>query len=101
MSLILRAAAPPTPRAYQSAIRAAGINRACAPQTFADAARPFAQRTERPDQRQCHLGLALKGEAGARLAERLAMPISADTLLRLVRGATAGLNTPCPARPSG
>ncbi len=33
---------------------------------------------------QGHLGLALGGEAGARLAERLAMPSSADTLLRLV-----------------
>jgi hypothetical protein len=30
------------------------------------------------------LRLALGGEVGMRLAERLAMPISADTLLRLV-----------------
>jgi transposase len=67
------------------------LNPACARQTFAeplaDAARPFAQRTERLGQLQCHLGLALSGEAGARLAERLAMPVSADTLLRLVQGA--------------
>jgi transposase len=43
-------------------------------------------RTERLGELQCHLGLALGGEAGARLAERLAMPSSADTLLRLVKG---------------
>src|SRR5215213_10069800 len=67
------------------------LNSACSRQTFAeplaDAARPFAQRTERLGQLQYHLGLALSGEAGARLAERLAMPVSADTLLRLVQGA--------------
>jgi transposase len=64
------------------------LNPACSRQTFAeplaDAARPFSQRTERLGQLQCHLGLALGGEAGTRLAERLAMPTSADTLLRLV-----------------
>ena len=64
------------------------LNPACSRQTFAepliDAARPFAQRTERLGQLQSHLGLALGGEAGMRLAERLAMPTSADTLLRLV-----------------
>jgi transposase len=64
------------------------LNPTCSRQIFAeplaDAARPFAQRTARLDQLQSHLGLALGGEAGMRLAERLAMPISADTLLRLV-----------------
>jgi transposase len=64
------------------------LNPACPRQTFveplADAARPSARRTERLAALQCHLGLALGGEAGARLAERLAMPTSADTLLRLV-----------------
>jgi transposase len=64
------------------------LNPACSRQTFAeplaDAARPFAQRTARLGQLQSHLGLALGGEAGMRLAERLAMPTSADTLLRLV-----------------
>ena len=43
---------------------------------------------------QRHLGLALGGEAGTRLAERLAMPISADTLLRLVRRAGRGAKPP-------
>jgi transposase len=69
------------------------LNSACSRQTFAeplaDAAQPFAQRTERLGQLQCHLGLALGGEAGMRLAERLAMPSSADTLLRLVQKSRA------------
>jgi transposase len=64
------------------------LNPACPRQTFveplADAARPSARRTDRLAALQDHLGLALGGEVGARLAERLAMPISADTLLRLV-----------------
>jgi transposase len=34
---------------------------------------------------QRHLGLALGGEAGARLASRLAIAISADTLIRMTR----------------
>jgi transposase len=41
----------------------------------------------------CEIGLALGGEAGARLAARLAMPTSPDTLLRRVR------NAPLPQRP--
>jgi transposase len=43
------------------------------------------------------LGLALGGEAGARLAGHLAMPISPDTLLRLVvRGAAGRAAPPTP-----
>jgi transposase len=67
------------------------LNPACSRQTFAEplrgTARRQARRTERLGDLQCHLGLALGGEAGMRLAERLAMPISADTLLRLTREA--------------
>ncbi|MBP2316903.1 transposase-like protein [Azospirillum soli] len=44
---------------------------------------PWARRALGDIQR--HLGLALGGEAGARLAQRLAMPASGDMLLRLVR----------------
>ena len=46
---------------------------------------------------QAHLvlGLALGGEAGARLAERTGMPTSADTLLRRVKRAGAR-SSPCP-----
>lgn len=59
----------------------------CPRRTFAecltDVAPRSARRTERLGDLQRHLGLALGGEAGARLAERLAMPTSADTLLRM------------------
>lgn len=48
-------------------------------------AQRHAHRSERLAQAQQQMGLALGGEAGARLADRLAMPTSADTLLRLVR----------------
>jgi transposase len=74
------------------------LNTACSRKTFAeplaDAARPFAQRTERLGQLQGHLGLALGGEAGMRLAKRLAMPSSADTLLRLVGSVTRHADRP-------
>ena len=46
-----------------------------------------ARTTVRLDKAHCHIGLALGGEAGSRLAARLAMPTSADTLLRRVRRA--------------
>ena len=44
-----------------------------------------ARRTFRLGDVQRHVGLALGGRAGARLAARLAMPLSGDTLLRMVR----------------
>src|SRR3954453_12964937 len=50
-----------------------------------DIARPKARRTVRLREIQQQIGLALGGEAGSRLAGRLAMPVSGDTLLRLVR----------------
>lgn len=64
------------------------LNPTCSRQTFAErlpgVASAAARRTERLGSLQSCLGLALGGEAGQRLAERLAMPTSADTLLRLV-----------------
>ncbi len=64
------------------------LNPTCSRQTFAErlpgVASAAARRTERLGSLQGCLGLALGGEAGQRLAERLAMPTSADTLLRLV-----------------
>jgi transposase len=64
------------------------LNQACPRRTFTerlpDVARPAARRTDRLGGLQRHIGLALGGEAGTRLSERLAMPTSADTLLRLV-----------------
>lgn len=57
----------------------------CQRKTFAErlveGAAVAARRTRRLDDLQRHLGLALPSEADARLAARLAVPISADTLL--------------------
>jgi transposase len=65
------------------------LNPICARQTFAErlegTAPLAARRTGRLGDLQQHLGLALGGEAGARLAQRLGVPASPDTLLRMVR----------------
>jgi transposase len=55
-----------------------------------------ARRTARLGEAQRHVGLALGGRPGSRLASRLAIPASRDTLLRLVRRRAA---TPAPATP--
>jgi transposase len=64
-------------------------NPACHRRTFAERLptllAPQARRTKRLAQAQGRIGVALGGEAGARLLPHLAMPASADTLLRLVR----------------
>lgn len=53
---------------------------------FADGAlAPRARRTERLDHIVHHLGLALGGRPGASFGERLMLPVSNDTLLRVVR----------------
>lgn len=49
--------------------------------------RPRARRTARLGASQCAIGLAVGGEAGSRLAHKLAMPVSGDTVLRLIRAA--------------
>jgi transposase len=75
-----------------SARRFRCLNVACARKTFAERledALAYARRTKRLGDLQRHLGLALGGEAGTRLAERVAVPISADTLLRMT-ASTAG-----------
>ena len=63
------------------------VNPSCPRQTFVQrltsVAPRSARRTERLGGLQRYLGLALGGEAGSRLARRLAMPTSADTLLRM------------------
>jgi transposase len=65
------------------------LNPACPRQTFAerlvDTAPASARRTSRLGDLQHHLAIALGGEAGARLAARLAIRTSADTLLRMAR----------------
>ena len=67
------------------------LDPSCSRQTFAErlpGVAPLAgRRTKRLGSLQSCLGLALGGEAGQRLAERLAMPVSADTLLRMARQA--------------
>jgi len=67
------------------------LDPSCSRQTFAErlpgVASTAGRRTERLGSLQGHLGLVLGGEAGQRLAERLAMPVSADTLLRMTRQA--------------
>ena len=62
----------------------------CPQRTFverlaASAARPYARRTTRLDGIVHHLGLALGGRPGQNLAQRLLIPVSRDTLLRVVR----------------
>ena len=75
-------------------------NPCCSRRTFAerltDIALSGARRTTRLRDLQRHLGLALGGEAGARLARRLAMPTSADTLLRLVGSTSTEAMPPAP-----
>jgi transposase len=76
------------------------INLACARRTFAerldDVALVSARRTDRLGTLQHHLALALGGEAGARLAARIAVPVSADTLLRMAAAPTSGSGSPPP-----
>ena len=70
----------------------------CARQTFVERlpklAMPFARRTCRLAAAQGQTGLALGGEASARLLAGLSMPVSADTVLRLVKA------TPLPDQPA-
>ena len=61
----------------------------CARQTFSerlpDTVAPYARRTRRLNEALRAIGLALGGEAGSRLAERLSLTTSPATLLRRVR----------------
>ena len=52
-----------------------------------EVALPRVRRTLRLAEAQRRIALHAGGEAGARLAGRLAMPVSGDTLLRLIRAA--------------
>jgi transposase len=55
--------------------------------------RPFARRTSRLEGIVHHLGLALGGRPGQSFARRLLLPVSNDTLLRVVRRHAAGSAT--------
>lgn len=63
-------------------------NAMCERKTFAeqfpDVVVPYARRTNRLVAKQRQTGLELGGEAGARVLTEMAMPISGDTVLRLV-----------------
>jgi len=50
-----------------------------------DVLAPWARRTARLDHNVHHLGLALGGRPAASFAQRLMLPVSNDTLLRVVR----------------
>lgn len=52
-----------------------------------DVVQPKARRTVRLGQSQLAIGFAVGGEPGSRLSHKLAMPVSGDTLLRMIRGA--------------
>jgi transposase len=66
-------------------------NLACPRTIFAERlagfAPAFAHRTDRQRERLTDLALALGGEEGSRLAAKHGMPVSPDTLLRLIRSA--------------
>ncbi|WP_253609783.1 MULTISPECIES: transposase family protein [unclassified Bradyrhizobium] len=49
--------------------------------------RPRARRTIRLGESQLAIGFAVGGEPGSRLSHKLAMPVSGDTLLRMVHSA--------------
>jgi transposase len=65
--------------------RTVGCPRWIFAEQFPQLARPWARRTCRLTSALQHLGLALGGTAGTRLAEQLHLPTTPDTLLRLVR----------------
>lgn len=52
-----------------------------------DVVEPRARRTARLGQSQLAIGFAVGGEPGSRLSRKLAMPVSGDTLLRMIRAA--------------
>lgn len=50
---------------------------------------PNARRTARLGEHHLAIGFAAGGEPGSRLSQKLGMPVSGDTLLRMVRGAAS------------
>ena len=81
------------------------LNTACARKTFAEhlgaVADRSARRTTRLGDLQRQVALALGGAAAARLAQRLAIPTSADTMLRLLARADHPRPTPSTPRVLG
>ena len=81
-------------RARRFRCATAGCPRRVFAERLPDVAQPQARRTVRLDGIQRHIGFALGGEPGARLAARLAMPVSGATLLRLVRASIPAVTLP-------
>jgi len=75
------------------------LDATCRVRTFSErlgeVATPLARRTRRLGDLQRHVALALGGEAGARLAERVSVQTSPDTLLRMAARPMPG-DTPPP-----
>lgn len=69
------------------------VRATCSRQLFTEAltdyAKAFARATDRLQKSQGEIAHALGGEAGSRLATKLGMPVSGDTLLRRLRPITA------------
>jgi hypothetical protein len=70
-------------------------NPACPRRIFverlAGVAQAYTRRTDRQGEALTAIAFALGGEAGARLAGHLGLPVSPDTLLRLIRRAPDGV----------
>ncbi len=81
-------------RARRFRCATAGCPRRVFAERLPDVAQPRARRSVRLGSIQRHIGFALGGEPGSRLAARLAMPVSGDTLLRLVRASTLAASPP-------
>ncbi|MCA6105575.1 ISL3 family transposase, partial [Bradyrhizobium australafricanum] len=67
------------------------VNSQCARRIFAErlpaTVQPKARRTTRLGESQLAIGFAVGGEPGSRLSRKLAMPVSGDTLLRMIHSA--------------
>ena len=83
-------------RARRFRCATAGCPRRIFTERLPEIAHPRARRTARLGDAQRHIGFALGGEPGSRPAGRLAMPVSGDTLLRMVRSGALAVPPPPP-----
>lgn len=67
-------------------------SRATFVESFPNLLEKYARRTARLHQSQEDIAFTLGGQAGSRLSSKLHMPISGDTLLRMIRNAPAQLS---------
>jgi transposase len=83
-------------RARRFRCATAGCPRRIFTERLPEVAHPRARRTGRLGDAQRDIGFALGGEPGSRLAGRLAMGVSGDTLLRMVRSGALAVPPPPP-----